>query len=114
MKVFCFYLMMEIVVESSSITEIPSVLPFFHILFSYMYIDIDCQPVDLSTYRLVNLSTVSTCVGISYMLYLGLITKPNYSFKPTRRDYFYRMLDLIRISGISTIVCFIQKKRIHW
>jgi hypothetical protein len=29
MKVFCFYLMMEIVVESSSITEIPSVLPFF-------------------------------------------------------------------------------------
>ena len=30
MKVFCFYLMMEIVVESSSITEIPSVLSFFH------------------------------------------------------------------------------------
>jgi hypothetical protein len=29
MEVFCFYLMMEIVVESSSITEIPSVLPFF-------------------------------------------------------------------------------------
>jgi hypothetical protein len=28
MNVFCFYLMMEIVVESSSITEIPSVLPY--------------------------------------------------------------------------------------
>jgi hypothetical protein len=47
MKVFCFYLMMEIVVESSSITEIPSALPpfhnmvpccFFHILFSYSFV----------------------------------------------------------------------------
>jgi hypothetical protein len=31
---FCFYLMMEIVVESSSVTEIPSVLPFLaHLAF---------------------------------------------------------------------------------
>ena len=34
MKVFCFYLMMEIVVESSSVTEIPFVLPFLsHLAF---------------------------------------------------------------------------------
>jgi hypothetical protein len=34
MKVFCFYLMMEIVVESSSITEIPSALPFFRYIMT--------------------------------------------------------------------------------
>jgi hypothetical protein len=48
-KEACFYLMMEIVVESSSITEIPSVLPFshnmvpccfFHILFSYSIVSV--------------------------------------------------------------------------
>ena len=34
------------------------------------------------------------CVGI---VYFGLITKPNYSFKPIHRNYFYRILDLIRL-----------------
>jgi hypothetical protein len=77
-----------------------------------------CQPVDkpvdlLTPYiDIVNLSTLSTCRPVNSIywhcrpcqpvycvgiVYFGLITKPNYSFKPIHRNYFYRILDLIRL-----------------